>query len=49
MIVLSGSPSAGENSGHLNEQMLQVESNWLDPRAFPAASWFPASSLFFTL
>jgi len=29
----------------LNEQLLQVESNWLDPRAFPAARGFSICSI----
>src|SRR6266446_5187922 len=37
--LLSGSPSP-EKIQHLNEQMLQVESNWLDPAGIPGRSWF---------
>ena len=37
--LLSGSPSP-EKIQHLNDQMLQVESNWLDPAGIPGRSWF---------
>jgi N-acetylated-alpha-linked acidic dipeptidase len=35
----SGSPSP-EKIRHLNEQLLQVESNWLDPAGIPGRPWF---------
>ena len=37
--LLSGSASP-EKIRHLNEQMLQVESNWLDPAGIPGRPWF---------
>jgi len=37
--LLSGSASP-EKIQHLNEQMLQVESNWLDPAGIPDRPWF---------
>jgi len=36
-------PSATASAGkvqHLNEQLLQVESNWLDPAGIPGRPWF---------
>ena len=32
-----------EKIQHLNEQLLQVESNWLDPAGIPGRPWFPFS------
>jgi N-acetylated-alpha-linked acidic dipeptidase len=37
--LLSGSPSP-EKIQRLNEQLLQVESNWLDPAGIPGRPWF---------
>ena len=37
--LLSGS-AAPENIQRLNEQLLQVESNWLDPAGIPGRPWF---------
>jgi len=37
--LLSGSASL-ETIQHLNEQMLHVESNWLDPAGIPGRPWF---------
>jgi N-acetylated-alpha-linked acidic dipeptidase len=37
--LLSGSASA-EKIQRLNQQLLQVESNWLDPAGIPGRPWF---------
>jgi N-acetylated-alpha-linked acidic dipeptidase len=37
--LLSGSPSPKKIQG-LNEHLLQVESNWLDPAGIPGRPWF---------
>ncbi len=37
--LLSGSPSP-ERIQRLNERLLQVESNWLDPAGIPGRPWF---------
>ena len=37
--LLSGS-AAPEKIQRLNEQLLQVESNWLDPAGIPGRPWF---------
>jgi N-acetylated-alpha-linked acidic dipeptidase len=37
--LLSGAASR-EKMQHLNEQLLQVESNWLDPAGIPGRPWF---------
>ena len=37
--LLSGSASP-EKLQHLNDQLLQVESNWLDPAGIPGRPWF---------
>jgi N-acetylated-alpha-linked acidic dipeptidase len=37
--LLSGLASPGKIQ-HLNEQLLQVESNWLDPAGIPGRPWF---------
>jgi len=37
--LLSGSPSS-EKIRRLNQQLLQVESNWLDPAGIPGRPWF---------
>src|SRR5712671_4108830 len=37
--LLSGQ-AAPEKAQHLNEELLQVESNWLDPAGIPGRPWF---------
>jgi len=38
--LLSGTTVAPEKIQRLNEQLLQVESNWLDPAGIPGRPWF---------
>jgi N-acetylated-alpha-linked acidic dipeptidase len=38
--LLSGTTVAPEKMQRLNEQLLQVESNWLDPAGIPGRPWF---------
>jgi len=37
---LAGGKVSPEKIGHLNAQLLQVESNWLDPAGIPGRPWF---------
>ena len=37
---LAGGKVSPEKIRHLNEQLLQVESNWLDPAGIPGRPWF---------
>ena len=38
--LLSGTTASPEKIQRLNEQLLQVESNWLDPAGIPGRPWF---------
>ena len=38
--LLSGTTASLDKTQHLNEQLLQVESNWLDPAGIPGRPWF---------
>src|SRR5438093_997356 len=38
--LLSGATTSEEKTRRLNEQLLQVESNWLDPVGIPGRPWF---------
>jgi N-acetylated-alpha-linked acidic dipeptidase len=37
---LASGETSLENIGHLNQQLLQVESNWLEPAGIPGRPWF---------
>ena len=38
--LLSGATTSQEKTQRLNERLLQVESNWLDPAGIPGRPWF---------